>query len=271
MAVSVRLRNVTILLAIATISFGCVTTSPTSRYPDLPQQKKNIKQLAAIGDVVITHLEDEILEKKSYVVDISECERLGKVVLRLMSSGLRHKGCPIMQRHVSSVGATLKEDIKYKVAKTTREYDERVHSLPQQSPPFFVSPVFSDQPGYKDKLISLYQDLANYKDGQENKLELLPDAMAIGKLFEADTLLVLSVTGCNVTMEESIKDAVISTFLTGGLFSTWDTSQVLIKLFVVDTKTGQMLWYDKEYLKGAPVDQELILRLANKLVERFPK
>jgi hypothetical protein len=270
MAVSGILRNVAILLTMATISFGCAATTPSSRYPDFPQQKKNIKQLAAIGDVVITHMEEKPLEKKNYVVDISECKRLGDVVLRLMSSGFRHKGCSIMQRHMSSVGATLNENIKCKVAGTTREYDERIHSLPQQSPPFFVSPFFSKQAGDRDKLISLYLDLANFKDGEKSKLKLLPDAMAIGKLLEADTLLVVSVTGCNVLLEKSIKDAVISSVLTLGFFSRWDTSQILIKLFIVDTQTGQMLWFDKEYLKGASVDQELLLRLANKLVERVP-
>lgn len=265
-----RLRNITILLVIATISFGCAATTPILRYPDFPQQKRNIKQLAAIGDVVITHLEDKIFEKKNYVVDISECKRLGDVVLRLMAIGLRHKGCSIMQRHMSSVGATLKEDIEYKVARTTREYDERVHLLPQQSPPFFVNPFFSEQAGYRDKLISLYLDLANYKDGKGSKPKLFPDAIAIGKLLEADTLLVVSVTGCSVPLEKSIKDAVISSVLTLGWFARAAISQILIKLFIVDTQTGQMLWYDKEYLKGLPVDQELLLRLANKLVERVP-
>ena len=233
---------------------------------DFVEQKSNIEKVAVISDVAVSY----DVEGDLHQIDVAECKILGNDINRLVQNGLVQKGWSADNTEVSSVGLFLKEALEFKVVNKPGQPADQEPTA--EHGPFYIGDNFKQDPRVQDALRTLYRSL----DAYDMKATGLPpaffkEATIVGKHLDCDAMAVVIVGGTAVPLGKSIKQAIATSIMTLGMASAWQSSQVQIKFFVLDTASGKVLLADENYRKGGLANRKEILDMTNDMVEQLPK
>jgi hypothetical protein len=233
---------------------------------DFVEQKSRIEKVAVISDVAVSY----DVEGDLHQIDVAECKMLGNDINRLVQSGLVQKGWSADNTEVSSVGIFLNDSLQFKIVNKPGQPAGQEPTV--EHAPFYIGDNFKQNPTVEDALKTLYRSL----DAYDMKATGLPpaffkEATIVGKHLDSDAMAVVIVGGNAVPVGKSIKQAIATSIMTLGVASAWQTSQVQIKFFVLDTTSGKVLLADEDYRKGGLANRKEIMDMTNDMVEQLPK
>jgi hypothetical protein len=233
---------------------------------DFVEQKSNIEKVAVISDVAVSY----DVEGDLHQIDVAECKMLGDDINRLVQNGLVQKGWSADDTKVSSVGIFLNDALQFKIVNKPGQPTGQEPTV--EHGPFYIEDNFKQDPTVQDALRTLYRSLDAY-DIKASGLPptILKEATVVGKHLDCDAMAVVIVGGNAVPVGKSIKQAIATSIMTLGMASAWQSSQVQIKFFVLDTDSGKVLLADEDYRKGGLANRKEILDMANDMVEQLPK
>lgn len=252
-----KMKNRTFSLGIFlfAITMGGCATSPLKYYPDFPKQKQGVAKVTMLEDIIVV----EDIAGNIDSVNVDENKVLGNTLLKIFNDELNQKGYLVEKTMLSSIGLTLNPNNQYQV----------VGAPSTGNPPFYIDEAIIQDPDMKQKLTTLFNSLGTYikKEGEPSKV--IPDAPSLRIGTESDALLVILAGGRKVSLGKQIGQGVLTTMLTLGTVATWQTSTTVMQLYIVDLKSGEVLWSDTDFQQYEPSEDHL-RRQAKRIIERLP-
>ena len=252
------------MMIIVVMLSGC-GISPESTYPDFSRYKLGMTGCALLADCVI--IDDMIGDTNR--IDIVANKSLGGLLLTHFTDRLIGKGYHVDNTVLTSVGLVMDQRRVYKLARSVRSEDADLTDLPIGLPPFYLNDVFQDSFS-ETELKSAYNALIKSFPDREGQKIVIPGTVSVGKLAEEPTLMIVFLGGFNVSASKEFNDESASNASTVGQIGMQHISQVTVAFYIVDAKTGELLWSDQHSTKGGTVHKEKIIRLADKIIEDLP-
>lgn len=258
------------LLAVAGICFtlalliGC-GSSPSKLYRAFPEQKRQFGNIAIMMDYIMI----EGLMEDTSKVDLIENRRVGSALLTVCADTLIRKGYPIRKSVFSSIGLLMQSDRAYRVVRTSQAEHADAEQLPIGAPPFYVDDQFSPD-SVLGLLMSFYYSLINIPQKREGATVTIPEAVSIGRQVDCSTIMVLLVGGFNVPVAKGVGQPTASQSKTMGIVTVQGVSQLSMMLYIIDAKSGEIIWDDSKHLSGGVVFPAKILDAASDLLDELP-
>ena len=82
--------------------------------------------------------------------------------------------------------------------------------------------------------------------------------------------MIILLGGFNVSASKQLNEEIASDASTVGRVAVQHISQVTIAFYIVDTRTGELLWFDQRAAQGGTIHKEKILKLADKILDELP-
>jgi hypothetical protein len=250
-------------LSIAWLS-GC-GNSPSNLYHAFPEKKKHFADMAIVMDYVMI----EALMGDTSKIDLIENRRVGGALLTLCADSLSRKEYPVRKTVFSSIGLLMQRDKPFRVVRTPEAEHADAEGLPLGSPPFYVDDLFLPD-SIIGPLMNTYNSLINLPERKEGVTNTIPEAVAVGRQVECSTIMVVLVGGVNVPVSKGIGTATPNTSLTMGIQTLQGMSRLSMMFFIIDAKTGDIIWDDRKFVNGGVVYPDKILRTAGDLLEGLP-
>ncbi|HTK82390.1 MAG TPA: hypothetical protein VL633_08880 [Bacteroidota bacterium] len=258
-----RTRLALCLSAIVMMS-GC-GTSLTSLYPRLAPYKPSMASGALLADCVIV---DDMMGDTNKV-DLILNKSMGGMILTYFSDRMEGKGYHIDNDILTSVGLAMDRNQVYKVAQSIRSRELNQEDLPVALPPFYLNEIFNSDSA-AGNLRETYDALVHTTSRSEGSASYVPSAASVGKQTGAETLLIILLGGFNVAPSEQLGDEITSDLGTIGKVAGQRVSQVTVAFYILDSRTGELLWADQRIAQGGTVYKEKILLLADKILDALP-
>ena len=212
-------------------------------------QTNKVKQLAVISilsDAAIIEETKEGLE----IVDLAKNRRMAYEVARHIVYILKEKGFDINGSHVSSVGAWMDDDAVYKI-KTDRQEAQGNRVITEAATPLFVNHPFSSDSSQQEILVNLHRNLTR---GEQRYYTESGELGVVG-----DALMVIQLGGIIHYRE----------FLQGHGESIQHGNSVF-SLYLVDLKTGEIIWKDVLDERRFPPTKDNFFSLSDKALSQLP-
>ena len=243
---------------------GC-GSSPSTLYPNLPARKLTMTSGALLADCTI--VDDMIGDTNK--IDVVANKSLGSLVLTYFTDRLIGKGYHIDNNILTSVGMAMNRQRVYKLVRSLQMKDADVEDLPVGLPPFYLNDIFQSDSA-SASLLSTYDALVHVQSQAEGSTTYVPSAQDVAKHAEAETLLIILLGGFNVSASKQLNEEIASDASTVGRVAVQHISQVTIAFYIVDTRTGELLWFDQRAAQGGTIHKEKILKLADKILDELP-
>lgn len=261
---SLRIVGVGALITTALIA-GC-STSPLTRYPDFTERKTSISSSIIIGDCTLL----DALPGDTSLIDIPMNKKVAKTAIDYLAGALNEKGYHVDRTLLTSVGLVLDQRQVFRVAKTPEDEQSDPVTLDAQRPPFFVDSLFlrNDVLG-KLLHIVISSLVVSAKEGKGPD-PVIPGAAGLGKALGGGNLIVVLIGGYNVPVVDQIRRYTPSPSAALNKITFSRSSQCTVRLYILDSSTGELVWDDERHQQGGIVHPQKILDLASGLADRLP-
>jgi hypothetical protein len=243
---------------------GC-GSSRLSHYPGFLERKNAMNGMTIVTDFIFI----EGLIGDTDKVDLTENRELAANVLRRCEDSLKLRGYQIQKTLLTSVGLLMGPATVYKVARTVAEREASEEDLPAGSAPFYVDQTLNDTT--RLRLAHVYNSLINVPQKEEGTTTIIPEAALLNSITDSsNTLMVLIAGGVNVPVSKGIGEKNSTPVMTHGVITVDRGSHFSIMLFVLDMKTGEVIWDDRKHVQGGVIYSEKIYSILGDLLEEFP-
>jgi hypothetical protein len=243
---------------------GC-GSSPSAMYPNLSARKLSMTSGALLADCTI--IDDMIGDTNK--IDLIANKSLGSMILTYFTDRLIGKGYHIDNNILTSVGMLMDRQRVYKLVQSVQMKDTDVEDLPIGLPPFYLNDIFRNDSA-SGSLWSTYDALIHVSSHEDGSTRFVPSAKGVAKHAEAETLLIILLGGFNVSASKQLNEESASDASTIGRIAIQHISQVTVAFYIVDTRTGELLWFDQRNAQGGTIHKEKILKLADKILDELP-
>jgi hypothetical protein len=202
-------------------------------------------------------------------IDVVANRSLGSMMLTYFTDGLIGKGYHVDNNILTSVGMEMDRRRVYKLVQSIQMKDADVEDLPVGLPPFYLNDIFRDDSAFAS-LRSTYDALVHVPSQVEGSTTFVPSAKGLAERAEAETLFFILLGGFNVSASKQLNEESASDASTVGRVAIQHISQVTIAFYVVDARTGELLWFDQRAAQGGTLHKEKILKLADKILDELP-
>jgi PBP1b-binding outer membrane lipoprotein LpoB len=263
--VSLRLLAVAALAVCVCAISGC-SNAALSLYPEFPAKKAAITESMMIADYVIM----DATMGDTVIVDIAANKTMAIEIMDQMSEQLNERDYKIGNKLLGSMGLLMNQSTTAKVMQTPeeRELDEELLGLTR--PPFYVYRVFKKDSTLFRLLAGFYSSLINSVKLEGQSSPVIREAVPLGASIGGGTWFVLLAGGYNIPVGRELAIGSNQESLTLGKVGTHEITQITMMLYVVDMKTGELLWSDQRHEIGGTVHRERLLRIADKVTNSLP-
>jgi hypothetical protein len=214
-------------------------------YPDFVQQKQKINTMTILCDYYVV---DDVKGK----VDLADVPRnleAAKTAMDALDAQLAGKGYKIVGKEVASMGLYEKNSTKtYKLAtEKSPASKEEIEKLPIAPPPFYVNKSLCDSEEKVNALGTAMMKLSTYTRKAGQPATTIPEATQIRTGYNEDAILFLFMRGRDVPLGKSILEGTATAVLSLGMFSAYHVSYAAAFIYMVDSKTGEIIWSDGTY------------------------
>lgn len=211
-------------------------------YPDFVQQKQKINTMTILCDYYVV---DDVKGKVD-LVDVPRNLDAAKTAMDALDAQLAAKGYKIVGKEVASMGLYEKSSTTtYKVAaEKSPASKEEVEKLPLAPPPFYVNKSLFDSDEKVRALDTVMVKLSAYTRKAGQPVTTIPEATQIRTGYSEDVILFLFMRGRDVPQGKSILEGTATALLSLGMFSAYHVSYAAASIYMVDTKTGEIIWAD---------------------------
>lgn len=244
---------------------GC-RSSRLSRYPDFPEQKKNLGSLTVLSDCMIV----QSLRGDTDKIDLMENEDVGVRVLQICADMLREKGYTVNNTIFSSIGLLMKQNQLYKVIRTADERRLDDGKLPLASAPFYVNKAIIRDSTFLVRLAYVYNALLNARQEEQGSKTIVREAISIGKTIGNGALAVVLTGGYNVPVSKKLGEPARNTSLTQNVVTMQSISHLSMVFFIIDTKTGEVIWDDRQFKNEGVVMPEKYFSMIKDMLQDLP-
>jgi hypothetical protein len=199
-------------------------------------------------------------------VDIVENKRVAARLLADCADSLKLKGYPVRMTSLSSMGLLMKRDKSYKIAQAPGASPEE---LPIAHAPFFIDTLFLPDTILQN-LRNVYSSIINVPEKRRSVSFVVPDAMPIGKRIDCDMIAIILAGGFNVPVSMGIGKTTVNGSATAGIIGLQSVSQLSMLFFVIDARSGEIIWEDRRSMSGGVLFPDKILGMARELVAELP-
>ncbi len=219
--------------------------------------------------IVMDYVTIEALMGDTSKIDLIEDRRVGGALLTLCADSLSRKGYPVTKTIFASIGLMMQRDKPFRVVRTPEARNADADRLPLGSPPFYVDELFLPD-SILGPLMNTYNSLINIPERKEGVVNTIPQAVAIGRQVECSTLMFVLVGGVNVPVGKGIGTSTPNGSLTTGIQTLQGVSQLSMMFYILDAKSGDIIWDDRKHVTGGVVYPDKILRTAADLLGALP-
>jgi hypothetical protein len=219
--------------------------------------------------IVMDYVMIEALLGDTSKIDLIENRRVGGALLTLCADSLSRKGYPVTKTIYSSIGLMMQRDKPFRVVRTPEGRNADAEELPLGNPPFYVDEVFLPD-SILGALVNTYNSLINLPERKEGVVNTIPDAVAVGRQVECSTIMVVLVGGVNVPVGKGIGTATPNSSLTMGIQTLQGVSRLSMMFYIIDAKSGDIIWDDTKHVTGGVVYPDKILQTAGDLLNALP-
>ena len=211
-------------------------------YPDFVQQKQKINTMTILCDYYVV---DDI-KGKADLAGVPRNLEAAKTAMDTLDAKLAAKGYKIVGKEVASMGLGQKKvTATYKVAaEKSPASNEEIEKLPLAPPPFYVNKSLCDSEEKARLLDTVMEKLSTYTRKAGQPATTIPEATQIRTGYNEDAILFLFMQGRDVPLEKSVLEGTATAVLSLGLISAYHTSYAAAFIYLVDTKTGEIIWAD---------------------------
>jgi hypothetical protein len=211
-------------------------------YPDFVQQKQKINTMTILCDYYVV---DDV-KGKADLADVPRNLEAAKTAMDALDAQLAAKGYKIVGKEVASMGLYEKNSTKtYKVAaEKSPASKEEIEKLPLAPPPFYVNKSLFDSNEKVRALDTVMEKLSTYTRKAGQPATTIPEATQIRTGYNEDAILFLFMRGRDVPLGKSILEGTATTLLSLGMVTAYHTSYAAASIYMVDTKTGEIIWAD---------------------------
>jgi hypothetical protein len=254
-----------VALCIFFASLGGCANAPSNLYRAFTEQKKKFSDMAIMMDFIM--IEGQMGDTSK--VDLIENRRVSGALLTLCADSLSRKGYPVRKTVLSSIGLIMQHAQPFRVVRTPEGRNTDAEHLPLGSPPFYVDDLFLPDT-ILGALMNTYHSLINLPERKEGITNSIPEAVAVGRQVECGTIAVVLVGGINVPVSKGIGTPTPNKSLTMGIQTLQGVSQLSMMIFIIDARSGEIIWDDRKFLTGGVVYPDKILRTAGDLLGALP-
>lgn len=238
-------------------------TSRLSVYPRFLALRDSISPVTVLVDCAVV---DGVIGDTDKI-DIPENRSIADSVLRLCADSLAGKGYRVRSGLLTSMGLLMRTDVVYKIARTVPDDDLSPADLPKATAPFYLDESLS-RDTLLPRLISVYSTLINLPEKKEETRAVIPDAVRLGRTEgQGGALLVLFVGGYNMPVGKGVNEAGT---LASHAIALQRISQLSMLMFLIDSRSGEVIWDDRRYVRGGIIHAEKIHSMAADLLDELP-
>ena len=259
------IANISVLFGLLGLLCNCGGSIRTL-YPDFDRQRKRISNATLIADVVI--IED--LGGDFNKVDVVENKQIGEAFLHSFADQLYQKGYPVSRTVLTSIGLLMNPSRIYRVVRTTEDRRLDNDSLLLESPPFFIDETFGNDSSMAQALGSIYNSLVNYRKNEGDANKIIPEATRLANEVGDGALAVALLGGYDVPVTRQIDEGRITPNVSQSKVAVHPTSQLSIMFYILDTKSGEVIWADQKYEKGGVIYNDKILKAIEDFINNLP-
>lgn len=256
--------NCLLLFSAVAALTGC-GSSLLSVYPNLPAHKLTMTSAALLADCVI--IDDMIGDTNK--IDVVMNKSFGGMILTYFTDKLTAKGYRIDNNILSSVGLLMDRQQVYKLVQSVRTKDTDLEELPAGVPPFYLNDIFQSDSAAAN-LWSTYDALVHSSPREGASTTFVPSAPSVGRQTASETLLIALIGGFSASSSKQANDEFSSDKATVGRVAVKHISQVTVALYILNARTGELLWSDQRVSQGGTIYKEKILNLADKIIDDLP-
>lgn len=243
-------------------------TSPHTLYPDFKEQKNNLGNLLVVLDIAYLHDIDG--DKDAFV--IGENKELAQTIIKKLKEHLEHNGFTVEDTIVAGAGIGLSSNQKEIDFLLQEEYsDDETGKLAKA--PFYLDKVLSGTETHAmttdvELLSAIYHSAGAQNDEAGTASVMLEIPPFISELSEAEHVVFVHVLARDVGFMKAMGQGMITGLLFG--FSVMDVPYVNGTYAVLNTKTGEVIWSDRKFVKGGgAVSPKRIENFAVNLTDRM--
>ena len=203
-------------------------------------------------------------------IDLVENKEIGIHVLERFADVLRQKGYEIKNTTLSSVGLVMDRNQWYKIVRTMDDRILNDNNLPLASAPFYIDRAVSHDSALYVHLGSVYDALINGHAGVGKTKSFVPEAVRLGKVTGDSVIAIVLSGGYNVPASKEFGVAAENRSLTSHVVAVKSTSHLSLMFFLLDARTGEVLWEDRRFKNGGTVVLEKYLSMVEGMLENLP-
>jgi hypothetical protein len=170
---------------------------------------------------------------------------------------------------VSSVGTALGPSTSFRVARSAEDQRSPATTLATATPPFYLEDALARDPELSRAWSSLIRAMPGYLRPKNASTDPIPDATALARAVQGDTVLAVVLAGRMISSAKSIAQGLVTGVLTLGFASTWQTSTVAVYGVLIDGHTGAVMWSGARGLQ-ARASEPSIRTLVTQLLGTLP-
>ncbi len=245
---------------------GC-SSSPLARYPDFPARKQRSASAAILSDFVVIN---GVVGGNLDMVDVPANQKRAKMCLNFLAGALNDKGYHVDRTMLTSMGLLMNREQQYAVVRTAEEQEVDEDSLPTEPAPFFVSRNCANDTTIRKTLRPVYAQLIQIEKPKGDPLPVISEARPLGQAVGGGMIFVLLVGGYNagITQQHAVFHS--PEHFPMNKVAAKQESQVSIRLYAIDSETGEVVWDDHTRKTGGIVHDQKIIDALKEMVDRFP-
>jgi len=272
----VRALSLLIVLFLAT---GCATMTPRSLYPKFFEQKTKISKVEILCDFLLA----EDISGNVDMIHVPRSIEKGNMLLGAFSQSFQSKDYQVTRKEIVSMGLGMGLSTQvYKVAQTNS--DKKKEDLLETALPAYVNETFVSTPEKRAALEVTLTRLRLYTKISSSSIVEIPEIVALADP-NVDALLMVVMNGRRIPMGKTLGQAFLSATLTMGLVAAAQTSSLQMGMYLLDSKTGEIIWSDNYAVgdgsvisghysgssgEAASFKDKVLKKVAAKMVSKIP-
>jgi hypothetical protein len=237
-----------------------------SQYPEFTARKPTLGRFVVLADVAV--LRD--IRGDIDAVDLPENTDISKALFRQLIEKMSAKGYAIDRAILASVGMSLRRGTTLRVLRSLE--DRGRDPLPLEVEPFYVDTSLDQDPVLRRAWESVFRgpEPAWIKKEDRARSNPEPSASIIGRALQADTLMIVSMSGRTVSTWKSLGQAALSATLTLGMATGAEASAIGMRMVIVETQSGLLMWGDQITLPQTHPNSRGVEKVIRFVVDRLP-
>ncbi len=258
-------RAVLFAVSIGLLSAAGCGSSMLSTYPEFPSHKARLGKSVIITDFLVL----KATNSDTAEVDLAANKDAADTLLHFVQNHLDAKGYNVTNRLLSSIGLLMDSTTTARVSHSSEMDREGEDATMFFHPPFYLYQPIRRDPTVQFLLEGLYRKLTMMKEDDTGH-PALAEMPPLGKVFGGGMVFIFLGGGFEVSPGGELSGVRAPGAEANSKIAYHAISQASLHMFVLDSETGNILWTDKQVIKGGMMYPAKFIRMAEHLLLDLP-